>query len=214
MGVRVADPGLLVGVVSVSTVGGAVSLHEVGLITTSSAASDAVAQNTVGRTRFADFGGGVQEVVPATFKHTVSLQDGVGRLTVLTLSWTSTLQTVVITAETSVSVLIGTEGASLCADAVLQDVSLHALQAVGPQRTFAGVTAPVTLSAGAGRGVEVVLVGAAVVLTLSEQQHLGRVAARSANAGRVARQALAVARLTGPMAVVIVTEGTAGSTET
>lgn len=46
--ITVAGPGLLVGVVSVSTVGGAVSFHEVGLVTTSSAAADPVAQHTVG----------------------------------------------------------------------------------------------------------------------------------------------------------------------
>lgn len=47
-------------------------------------------------------------------------------------------------------------------------------------------------SAGPGRGVKVVLMGAAVILAFSEQQHLGRVAACRTNLGRVARQALAV----------------------
>lgn len=55
------------------------------------------------------------------------------------------------------------------------------------------LTAPVRTSAGAGRGVEVVLMGAAVVLAFSEQQHLGRVTAGRTNPGRLARQALAVA---------------------
>lgn len=49
-------------------------------------------------------------------------------------------------------------------------------------------------SAGPGRGVEVVLMGAVVVLAFSEQQHLGGVAAGRADAGHVARQALTVTR--------------------
>lgn len=49
-------------------------------------------------------------------------------------------------------------------------------------------------SADAGRRVEVVLMGAAVVLAFSKQQHLGRVAAGRADTVRVAGQALAVAR--------------------
>lgn len=47
-------------------------------------------------------------------------------------------------------------------------------------------------SAGPGRSVEVVLMGAAVILAFPEQQHLGRVAAGRTNPGHVARQALAV----------------------
>lgn len=48
-------------------------------------------------------------------------------------------------------------------------------------------------SAGAAGGVEVVLVGAAVVLALPEQQNSGGVTAGSTGPGRAAGQALAVA---------------------
>lgn len=48
-------------------------------------------------------------------------------------------------------------------------------------------------SACAGGGVEVVLVGTAVVLALPEQQNSAGVTARRAEPGRVAGQALAVA---------------------
>lgn len=47
-------------------------------------------------------------------------------------------------------------------------------------------------SARAGRGVEVVLMRAAVVLALPEQQNSGRVTTRRTDPGRVAGQALAV----------------------
>lgn len=47
-------------------------------------------------------------------------------------------------------------------------------------------------SARAGGGVEVVLMGAAVVLALPKQQNSGRVAARRADPGRVTGQTLAV----------------------
>ena len=43
-------------------------------------------------------GGGVQEVVPAAFQHTLPLQGGVGRLASLALTGTPTLHTVVVTA--------------------------------------------------------------------------------------------------------------------
>lgn len=46
--------------------------------------------------------------------------------------------------EASVSILIRSDGAALGTHAVLQHVSLHALQAVGSQRAFTGVAAPVT----------------------------------------------------------------------
>lgn len=51
----------------------------------------------------------------------------------------------------SVSILIGARGATLGAHTILQHVSLHALQAVCPQRAFTGVTAPVTLYSMVGR---------------------------------------------------------------
>lgn len=159
-------------------------------------------------------GGGVQEVLSATLEHTLTLQGGVGRLALLALSGTLTLHTVIVTAEAFVSIPIGARGAPLGAHSVLQHVSLHAQQAVCPQRAFTGVTTPVTLSAGPGRGVEVVLMGAAVVLAFPEQQDLGRVAAGRTNPGHVARQALAVTRLTDPVTVVIVTKGTFGSAKT
>lgn len=132
----------------------------------------------------------------------------------LALSGTSTLHAVIVTAEAFVSILIRAGGALLGAHSVLQHVSIHAQQAVCPQRAFAGITTPVALSAGPGRGVEVVLMGAAVILAFSEQQDLGRVAARRTNSCHVARQALAVTRLTDPVTIVIVTKGTFGSTET
>lgn len=47
---------------------------------------------------FASFGRCIQEVVPATFEHTLAVQRGVGRLAFLALSRTSTVQTVIITA--------------------------------------------------------------------------------------------------------------------
>ena len=47
--------------------------------------------------------------------------------------------------QTPLSVLVEAVGAARGADAVLQHVALHALQAVGVQRAAAGVTAPVTL---------------------------------------------------------------------
>jgi len=47
--------------------------------------------------------------------------------------------------EASVSVLIRAPDAPLCAHSILQHVSLHALQAVGSQRAFTGIAAPVTL---------------------------------------------------------------------
>lgn len=47
---------------------------------------------------FASFGRCIQEVVSATFEHTLAVQRGVGRLAFLALSGTSTVQTVIITA--------------------------------------------------------------------------------------------------------------------
>lgn len=204
----------MVCVESVSTVGRAVSFHEEGLVTTRTAASNPVTQHTVGRARFANLRGGFQEVVPATFQHTLTLQGGVGRLAHMALSWTLTLSAVIITAEAFVPVSIEASGAPLGAQSILQHMSLHAQQAVCPQRTFTGVAAPVALSAGPGAGVEVVLMGAAVILALSEQQHLGRVAAGRTHTGHVARQALAVTHLTDLVTIVIVTERTFWSAET
>lgn len=132
----------------------------------------------------------------------------------LALSGALALHAVIVTAEAFVSILIRARGALLGANSILQHVTVHTQQAVRPQRASAGATAPVALSAGPGRGVEVVLMSAAVILAFSEQQDLGRVAARRTNSCHVARQALAVTRLTDPVTIVIVTEGTFGSTET
>lgn len=49
-------------------------------------------------------------------------------------------------------------------------------------------------SAAARRGVEVILMGAAVILTFPKQQHLGRVPAGSTGPRCVTRQTLAVTR--------------------
>lgn len=47
---------------------------------------------------FADSGGGIQEEVPAAFKHTLSQQGDVGRLTSLALTGTPTAIAVGVTA--------------------------------------------------------------------------------------------------------------------
>lgn len=47
--------------------------------------------------------------------------------------------------KTFVSILIRAGGAPLGAHSILQCVSVHAKQAIRPQRAFAGIAAPVTL---------------------------------------------------------------------
>lgn len=91
-------------------------------------------------------------------------------------------------------------------------MAFHALQAVSPLGTFAGVTAPVTLSASVGGKVQVILLSTAVVLALPEEQDLGCISARRAAGGRVAAPALAAARSAGVTVIPVVAQGAEWST--
>lgn len=214
MAIHVTCPGLQVSVEAPPTVRCTVSLHQVGVLPAGRAASDGVTQHTVRRARSAELRRGVQEEAPPTVQNAVSLKDGKRRQAALTLGGAETLLTVSITRLTHVSVLVEAFGAARRADAVLQNITVHTEEAVRPQGTTTRVTAPVTLSAGSGRSVQVVLMSTAVVLTLSKLKHLCGVSARCTGSAHLTGETLMVTRLTGPMTIVMVTNGTFRSTDT
>lgn len=206
--IYVAGPGLVVTVVTVSAVGSAVSFDEESLVSASSTLADSVAKQAVGRTGFADLRGGIQEVVSSTVEGTLTTQRSIRRQTFLALTGTPALLTVLITRQTAVPVPVKSGRTLLSAQAVLKHVTLHTLQTVCPLWATTGVTTPVALSAGPGGAVEVVLMSAAVVLTLSEQQHFVRVTTQCAHPCCRACQALGVTLLTDPVPIVVKTRRT------
>lgn len=94
----------------------------------------------------------------------------------------------------------------------MENVALHALQAVSPLGTFAGITAPVTLSASLAGKIQVILLSTALILALPKEQDLGWISARCAAGGRVAAPALAAARSAGLPVIPVVSWGTERST--
>lgn len=82
------------------------------------------------------------------------------------------LQTVVVTAPAEAHVLVKGWCALLHAGPVLENVAIHALQAVCPQRPAARIATPVTFFACLGGDLKIVLWGTSLILTFPKEQDL------------------------------------------
>lgn len=108
----------------------------------------------------------------STFLDTLGFQEKKWLFTAGTLLGTLALDTVVVTALAEAHVPVKCWCALLDAGTVLEKVAVHALQAVRPQGPTACIATPVTLFAGVGREVKVVLGCTALILTFPKEQNL------------------------------------------
>lgn len=107
-----------------------------------------------------------------TFLDTLGFREEKGLLTAGALTGSLALQTVAVTAPAEARVPEEGGRALLHAGPALQNVAIHALQAVCPQRPAARTATPVTFFACLGGKVKIVLWGTALLLTLPKEQDL------------------------------------------
>lgn len=112
-----------------------------------------------------------------TFLDTLGFQEEKWPFTTGTLMGTLTLETVIITALAEAHVPVERRRALLHAGAFLQNVAVHALQAICSQRATACVATPITLSARLGGDVQIVLWGTALILAVPKEQDLAWISA-------------------------------------
>lgn len=93
---------------------------------------------------------------------------------------TLALETVAVTAGAGVPVVLWR--ALLHAHTILENVAVHALQAVCSERPSTGIATPVTFFASLGGDVKIVLRGAALILAFPKEQDLAWVSAGGAAA--------------------------------
>lgn len=143
------------------------------------------------------------------FLNTLGFRQEIGLFTACTLMGALALETVVATALAEAHVPVERRRALLRAGPVLQDVAVHALQAVCPQRPAARVATPVALSAYPGGEVQIVLWGAALILTFPEEQDLVWVSAGGTAGLGITASTVLAAWLTST-AVIEIVPGEAG----
>lgn len=112
-----------------------------------------------------------------TVLDTMSFQKEKWPFTAGALMRTLALETVAVTALAEAPVLVERWQTLLHTGPVLEDVAVHALQAVCPQRPSALIATPVALFACLGGDIQVVLRGTALILAFPKEQHLAGVSA-------------------------------------
>lgn len=107
-----------------------------------------------------------------TFLDTVGFQEKKWPITAGTLMRTLALETVVVTTLADACIPVIRGFTLLHTGTILEDIAIHALQAICPQGPAACVAAPVTLFACIGGEIKIVLGGTALILTISKEQDL------------------------------------------
>lgn len=112
-----------------------------------------------------------------TFLDTLGFQEEKWPFTAGTLMGPLALETVTVTTLAEAHVPVERWRALLHAGTLLENVAIHALQAVSSQRTTACIATPITLSACLGGDVKIVLWGTALILAVPIEQDLAWISA-------------------------------------